>query len=156
MLPVERSGEEGSEVVEFCLVLVPLLGFVFLILNVAWIIFAQATIQHAVREGVRYAVTGQTMSGMCLAQSVRTVVKQNAMGFLSGSTADSLISMQLYNPTNSQTTNVPAGGNIVVVNVSGLRVGPLAPLLVSSTPLSLSSSSSDVMESSPGGIPPCL
>ena len=65
--------------------LIPLLGVLFLIMNVAWVIFAQATLQHAVREGVRYAVTGQTLTGMCLDQSVRQCCKAELNGLLIGS-----------------------------------------------------------------------
>jgi hypothetical protein len=45
-------------------VLLPLCGFVFLILDMAWAFYVRATLQSAVREGVRYAITSQTMTGM--------------------------------------------------------------------------------------------
>jgi hypothetical protein len=59
-----RSRERGSQVVEVGLVLLPLCGFVFLILDMAWAFYVRATLQSAVREGVRYAITSQTMTGM--------------------------------------------------------------------------------------------
>ena len=45
----------GVELIEFTLVLLPLLGFIFLVLDLGWAIYKRATLQFAVREGCRYA-----------------------------------------------------------------------------------------------------
>jgi hypothetical protein len=152
-----RSRERGSQVVELGLVLLPLCGFVFLIMDMAWAIYTKATLQNAVREGVRYAITSQTMTGMGQDNSIKTVVQQNAMGLLSGSSGAALISIQYYLPNTLQLVTGPGsnvGGNLVEVSVEGYGLPPLGPILRNPAPLSLSAEAWDRMEGSPGGIPP--
>ena len=77
-----RRRERGSEILEFTLVLLPSLGFLFLILNVAWAVYSRSTLQYAVTQGVRYAVTSATMTGMGQRASIQTIVQNNAFGRL--------------------------------------------------------------------------
>jgi Flp pilus assembly protein TadG len=74
----------GSELFEFTLVILPFLGFMSLIMNLGWAIFTQSTIQFAVAQGVRYAVTSPKLGALGMAASVQTYVQQNALGLLSG------------------------------------------------------------------------
>src|SRR5664279_657467 len=90
--------ERGAELVEFSLVMIPMFGILFLTVDLAWMLFARATLQYAVREGARYAVTGQTLSGMGQDESIRTVVQQNSMGILAGSTGASKITITYLDP----------------------------------------------------------
>ena len=145
---------KGSQLVEFSLVLLPLLALVFLTMDAAWMVFAKASLQFGVREGVRYAVTSQTAPGMGQDASIKSVVQQNSFGFLNGTDGLSKISISYYNPATLAPTNLNAGGNVVEVSVDGVLVSPLAPVWRSSDPLQISVRSTDVMESSPGGIPP--
>ncbi len=147
------KSEEGSEIVEFGLVIIPLLAFIFLILDIAWVLFAQSTLQHAAREGVRFAVTSQTLSGMGQDASIKAVVEQNSFGFVTGATASN-IAINYYNPVTLSATLVNAGGNVVEIVVSGVNVYPLGPIWRSRAAMTLAARSSDVMESSPGGVPP--
>jgi Flp pilus assembly protein TadG len=159
---IAESFDEGSESVEFGFVLVPLLAVVFLIINVGWIIFAKASLQEAVREGVRFGVTGQVTAGQAgVSSSIRQVVQQYSVGFVTPANASSKVSIQYLSPQTLGTVSgagACAGGNIVQVSISGISVSPLASLLINPAPLVLSATSSDVMESSPNnGIPPsCL
>ncbi len=145
--------ERGSEVIEFGLVIMPLLAFVLLIADVAWVLFAQSTLQYAASEGVRYAVTSQTMPGMGQDASIQTVVINDAFGFVTSATASN-IAINYYNPSTLVATSSNAGGNIVEIVISGVNVYPLGPIWRSKTAMVLTARSSDVMESSPGGIPP--
>jgi Flp pilus assembly protein TadG len=150
-----RLRQAGAELVEFSLVMIPLFGVLFLVIDLSWMLFARATLQYAVREGVRYAVTGQTMTGMGQDASIRTVVQQSSMGILSGASGASLITITYFDPNaNLAVTASNAGGNVVQVSASGVNVFPMAPLFHSGSPLSMTVVSSDVVESSPGGIPP--
>ncbi len=150
-----RRGQKGAELVEFSLVLIPMFGILFLVIDLSWMLFARATLQYAVREGVRYAVTGQTMSGMGQDASVRAVVQQSSMGILAGAAGASKIAISYFDPkANLAATASNAGGNVVQVSASGVSVFPLAPLFRSGSALSMTAVSSDVVESSPGGIPP--
>src|SRR5579884_1563274 len=141
-----KRHDDGSEVVEFGLVLLPLLAVVFFIFDVCWLVFAQSTLQYAAQQGVRYAVVGNS------AASVKSVVQQNAMGFLEN-TSDGLnkININYYAPSNLSTPLIGSasmvGGNVVQVSISGVQVSLLGPLWgVGAPSLQMSASSSDVME----------
>jgi hypothetical protein len=55
----KRRGERGQALVEFALVLTVFLTLVFSIFDFALLLQSWVTIQHAAREGARFAVTGQ-------------------------------------------------------------------------------------------------
>ena len=152
-----RTGERGSQTVEFALVLLPLCALVFLILDMAWAFYVKSTLQNAVREGVRYAVTSQTMTGLGQDASIKATVQQNAMGLLSGSAGAALIYIQYYLPDTLAPVsglNSNTGGNVVQVYVQGYSLPPLGPIFRNPAALSLSAQAFDRMEGSPGGIPP--
>lgn len=81
-----RRRQRGSQILEYTLVLLPALGFLFLILDVAWAVYSRSTLQYAVAQGVRYAVTSQTIGTMGQRASIQTVVQLNAFGRLNGTT----------------------------------------------------------------------
>ena len=150
---------DGAQLVEFGLVLLPAMAFFFLIFDIAWFVFAQVSLQFAVREGTRYAVTSQTLGGLGQDASIKSVVQGKAFGFLAGDTGLSKITIEYYSPVtlarvSPSTPHSNAGGNIVEVSITGVSMAPLLPLLRDASPLLLSVRSSDVMESSPGGTPP--
>lgn len=156
----------GAALVETAFVLTLLLGFIFLVFDVSWAIFAKGTLQNAVRAGVRYAVTSQTAisGGTQLGQvaSIKQVVQQQSMGFLSASDLNSVVSVSFYSvasatPLQLTGSGANAAGNLVVVSVNGFNLSPLAPLLRSSAPALINVSSGDLIESSgTGGLPPPL
>jgi Flp pilus assembly protein TadG len=151
--------ERGSEVVEFALVLLPLLAILFLILDIAWLVFAQGSLQWAVQQGVRYGITSNVASGKGQDASIKSIVQSNAMGFLNGSAGLSKISVSFYAPSNLSTavtgSGSNVGGNVLKVSVTGVQVSSFGPIWRSGpSVISLSANSSDVMESSPGGVPP--
>lgn len=154
MTPFVRE-EQGSELIEFSLVILPLFGFLFLIASVCWVIFAQATLQYAVTEGVRFAITGQTNGNAHQDAAVEAVIEQSSMGFLSDA---SQIQIQYYNPVTLQPlsgvgSNSP--GNLVQITVSNLQVNPLAPILGgTNSATSVTVSAADVVEGTPGSTPP--
>lgn len=145
--------------VEFALVLIPLLIIAFVIMNVAWVFFAKATLQYAVQTGVRYAITGTTRTGMGQDASIKSVVQSNAMGFLDGDAGRTMISVDYYNPGNLSLplngAGSNAGGNIVKVSVNNFPLKTLVPTMgVGLTEYNLSATSSDITESSPNGAAP--
>jgi Flp pilus assembly protein TadG len=151
-----KHRQRGSEVVEFGLILLPLLGFTFLIIDLGWAIFARATIQNAVREGVRYAVTSQTLDSRTgHVASIQSVVRTYSMGFLSDL---KYVTVKFYRPdTFVELTGTGAndGGNLVEISIENLPVSPLLPLFRSPAPLQMTARSSDRMEASPTtGAPP--
>src|SRR3954447_25565297 len=53
----------GQAIVEFTLIALLLFTFVFAIIDFAYMFYVQLTMQHAVREGVRYAITHPIKDG---------------------------------------------------------------------------------------------
>src|ERR1700724_1764216 len=100
-----NAGRRGAELVEVSLILVPLLGLTFLLLDISMIIFQRSTFQHAAREGVRYAITGANDTGPCQDDSIKAVVKKNAVGFLSSTVAAATIHVHFINPVNGAIAN---------------------------------------------------
>jgi Flp pilus assembly protein TadG len=134
--------------VEVSLVLAPLLGITFLLLNVSVAIFLRSTLQHAVREGVRYAITGQNNPGPCQDDSIKTFVRNNSAGFLNSTAASNSIHVHFIDPVNGNvTTN--AGGNIVEVSVEGYQFNPWAPYMSMKSPVNIWARAYDVMEPVP-------
>ncbi len=135
------------------------MALLLLTIDVAWSIFARATLQHAVREGVRFAITGQILpQSSCISDSVQQVVSKNSFGFIPASKAANYVTVSYLSPTDlSPVTGAtgPAGGNVIQVSVNGIAVHSFGPLWRSVTPIPLGASASDVMESSPNGVTPC-
>jgi hypothetical protein len=146
----------GSVLVESSFTLLPLLALLFGTIDISFAIFVKNTMQFAVRQGVRYAVTSQTMSGMGQDLSIKTVVNTYSMGLLDGMSPNhdgmASISINYYDPVslgqlNGQGSNV--GGNIVVVSCNGLSWAWMVPLLRNAAPMQFSVSSADIMEATP-------
>lgn len=152
--PVLARRRRGAALIELPLVLIPLIALWVAIVDFGFGIFLRCTFQHAVREGVRYAVTSRTMDGMGQDASIKSVVQKHAMGFLNGPQGASKIQIRYYTPGTLIETPSNAGGNIVEVSVEGYTWNWIAPVMRSSTPLAVLARSSDRMEASPAGIPP--
>jgi hypothetical protein len=151
-----RRRQRGNAMLESALIILPLFALMFAIIDFSLAIFVKSTLQHAVREGVRYAVTFQTESGFCHDDSIKNVVVYNSMGFLRSETNREKIQIRYYLPDTLSPSGNNAPGNIVEVSVEGYTWGWIAPLWRTSTPLSMLVRSSDRMEGLPGGgSPPC-
>jgi hypothetical protein len=129
-------------------------GLLFLVVDLSLVLFTKATLQNAVREGVRFAVTDQLASGQSyLNDSIVQVVQQHALGMLNGANGACKIVINYYNPV----TGLPdsgIGGDVVEVSVVGYTYAPIG-VMKSSSPMSITASSSDVMEAcSLTGCPP--
>lgn len=176
-----KRRRRGVELIEFTLVLLPMLGFIFLLLDLGWAVYKRATLQFAVREGCRYAVINQVQalkdsSGNAygMIDSVKWVVQSKAMGFLGSKPTDpgyAAIQVRFYDPSASLTTALPLpanctdkttaapnwGGNLVEVSVENYQAKALVPILRSAAPLNFVARSADRMEGNPmSGVPPTL
>jgi Flp pilus assembly protein TadG len=168
---LRKQRQRGTEMLEFTLVILPVLGFVFLLLNVAWAVYSRATLQYAVSQGVRYAITSQTISGLGQKDSIRTVVQRNAFGNLganSTSPAWANIQVHFYLPDGTDVSNV-VGGNglqngiypLVEVSVESITKNNLLPTvkmpgLGTLSGIVMSARSWDRMEASPSTGPPAM
>jgi Flp pilus assembly protein TadG len=141
------------------LMILPFLALAFLTIDAAWGLFVKATLQRAVHEGVRYAVTGQVTGALGQIASIQAVVQNESLGLLTGSQAGTL-SVHFLDPVTLTDLGTAAGanqsGNIVEVDVTGYKIAPLAPLLRSGAAISVNVKAADRLEGTPGGILPSL
>jgi len=153
-----RRSQRGAELLEASLVIVPLFGLTFLALDLSMVIFLRSTFQQAVREGVRYAITGQNTTGPCQDDSIKAVVQQYALGFLKSTVSGqytgpaATIHVHWINPVTGNVAN-NAAGNIIDVSVEDYVYGPLAPYQRLNMPAQLWARAYDVMQVVPGGLP---
>lgn len=150
----ESRRERGSYFVEAAIAFPILLGLIFLMIDIGWTLFVKATLQHAVREGVRYAVTGQVNGGLGQMASIQGVVQQNAAGLLADH--PETIHVSFFRPDTQQSTASNAGGNVVIVSVDGYQISPLLPFMHKGDPISVTVRSGDRLEASPASGPPSL
>ena len=134
----------GAEPLEFTLVLLPLLAMVTVTADTAWAVFTKATLQRAVRAGVRTGITltkSQLATGACLTDTVKKTVQDSATGLLKGDAKYALIKVHYFQPpatsSGSAATDVSGNadgdqpGNIMQVSVEGYSLVALMPRVYS-------------------------
>jgi Flp pilus assembly protein TadG len=154
-------GRRGSTLVEASLALLPMLAFFFGIVDVSFAVFLKNTLLFAVRQGVRYAVTSQTMTGLGQDASIKSTVRTNSAGLVDALSPNqdgtNQITITYYDPVTLAAVtgaNSNIGGNIVVVSIAGLSWAWMFPLWHSSAPLQFGVASADIMEATPVAGPP--
>lgn len=150
--PEGRRRQRGNTFIETALIFLPLMALIFAFVDHGLVVFLQSTFQHAVREGVRYAVTYQTQPGLGHDASIRAIVVRQSMGFLRG--REDAIKIRYFDPItfNEVPDNVP--GNIIEVSIEGYQHRWLAPLWRDATPLIITARAADRMEGLPTGASP--
>ncbi len=148
-----RPRRNGNALVEFALVFVVFMAIIFAAFDFSFAIFVKATLHHAVREGVRFAISGRTLPGKAHDPSIKQVVKDNALSLLNDPALDSKIQIRYYLADGFGATPNNAAGNIIVVSVEDYQVLPVGPLLRAANPISLTVSALDKMEPFPGSAP---
>jgi hypothetical protein len=147
--------------VEVGLIFLPLCALLFGIFDFSVAIFMRATMQNAVREGVRYAVTYGTLPSMCQDASIKQIVKNSAGGFLTAAAHDTKIKVRYYDPANLSAEVTGSGsnkpGNVVEIGLEGFSWSWIAPLWRSASPFVINVYAADRMEGLAGGVvdPPC-
>jgi len=158
-----RNGcQSGNAVIEMAFTILPTFALIFAFVDFGLLLFRWSTLQNAVREGCRYAITFQTQTGLGQNASIENVVQQYAMGLVTTSDVPQHIFVQYYAPANLNTPiatggNVP--GNLVQVSVQNISWAWLAPIsgslvgpLRSTTPITLNIYSSDILGGYPAGV----
>ena len=165
-----RARRRGSETIEFTLALLPLLCMIFVLMDTAWAIFAKATLQRAVRIGVRQGITltgAQMPQGTCATAVIKDAVKSNSIGLLRDTTK---VRVNYFQPplpsSNGAATDVSGAstgnksGNIMQVSVQNFSLMPLVPRIFDwrtrpdMNPLSITVYSADLIE--PTRDQPCI
>lgn len=155
----------GNAMIEGVFTILPIFALIFAFVDFGLLLFRWATLQNAVREGCRYAITFQTQTGEGQNASIEAVVQQYAMGIVKTTDTPQDIFVKYYTTSNLNTPitsggNVP--GNIVEVSVQGVSWSWLAPLsgsygggvpfFRSTTPIVLNIFSSDILGGYPAGV----
>lgn len=152
-----KARERGTAIVEFTFVVIPTLVLVCMSANLAWILFGWACLQSAVREGVRYGITGPVTTGMDSA--IDTFVTTMSVGFIN-SNNNPTIKVQYYSPTTYTEVTGQSGatqaGNVLKVTAT-ISLQSLLPVWSSSGKFggtftswapTLTAASADVLETS--------
>jgi hypothetical protein len=169
-----RGRRSGVQIVEFSLCLIPMLSLVTVLMTTTWAIFAKASLQRAVREGVRSGITltaGQMVGSACLTDTVKGIVQTDSFGFLSGASGLAKIKVNYYLPPAASSSgavtdvsgnnNGDVGGNIMQVSVQSFTLTDLIPRIYGTRPVTeadgpfvFSVYSADLIE--PNTNPPCI
>ena len=79
---MQRGSQRGTTMIEAAVVFVPFFAIFFGLFDFSVAIFMKNTMQFAARQGVRYAITSQTMTGLGQDASIKSVIDQYSFGFL--------------------------------------------------------------------------
>lgn len=151
---MRRRRQRGNAMLETALIFLPLFAIIFAILDFGLVIFIKSTLQHAVREGARYAVTYQLKGGMGHDLSIKTIVQENALGFLAGSAGLEKVKVRYYEPNTFTETSYNWPGNLVEISVEGYQWKWIIPLWREPGQLNLIARALDRMEGLPAGTTP--
>lgn len=152
----------GNAILEGAFTILPVFALILAFVDFGLILFRWTTLQNAVREGCRYAITYQVATGLNQDASIEQVVQQYSMGFVTTTDNPQHIFVNYYAPTNL-TTPIPyaSGGNVPgnvvevsVQNVSWAWIAPLSGTFLGNTrsPITINVYSSDIMNGYPQGV----
>ena len=142
-----RRRQRGSEVIEAALITTIMFALIFLLLDISLSLFVKVTLQEAVRDGVRFGVTEQLLTGdTYLSDSIAKTVKQSSGGFISN--AGCQVTVTYYDPYGGATLT-PTTGSVINVAVQGYQYTPLGAIFKSGAPVSINVQASDIMEPCP-------
>jgi Flp pilus assembly protein TadG len=153
----------GNALIESVFTLLPTFALIFAFVDFGLLLFRWSTLQEAVREGCRYAITFQTATGLGQNASIEAVVQQYSMGIVTATDSPQHIFVNYYSVSNLNTPIVSGGnvpGNIVQVSVQNISWAWLAPLSGTfganayrdTTPITLAVYSSDILGGYPAGV----
>lgn len=153
----------GNVIVESVFTLLPTFAVLCAFADFGMALFRWTTLQNAVREGARYAITFQTGSTGHQDSAIQAIVQQYAFGIVKATDSPQHIFVNYYSTANMNTPiaapggNVP--GNIVEVSVQNVSWPWLAPLsgvmagpLYRTSPITFAVYSSDILGGYPAGV----
>jgi Flp pilus assembly protein TadG len=160
-----RRSSGGNTLIETVFTILPTFALICAFADFGLVLFRWSTLQNAVREGCRYAITFQTTSsGTGQDASIKSIVEQYAFGFVKAADSPQHIFVNYYAPSDLNTPIATGGnipGNVIEVSVQNVSWPWLAPLSGSltwgsafrtTTPVTFSIYSSDVLGGYPAGV----
>lgn len=116
--------------IEFGLSFLLFMAVTFGFCQIAMTIWMKSTLHFAVREGVRFAMTGRVLPGSGGHDaSIKQVIQRRAAGLLTQAQANELVSIAYFTPAGVDAgngTGSNAGGNTVVLTVNNFPVPTLS------------------------------
>src|SRR5215467_15355994 len=111
---VKRRRQRGSQTVEAGLITLVMFSLIFLLMDISLSLFIKATLQEAARDGVRFGITEQLLSGdTYLTDSINKVARSSALGFITNPGCQETVTY--FDPYGGATTT-PIGGDILQVS----------------------------------------
>lgn len=126
-----RRTAGGNTLIELVFTIIPLFALLCGFVDFGLVMFRWSTIQNAVREGCRYAITYQTTGGSGQDASIEQVVQNFGMGLVKTTDSPQHIFVNYYSPTNLATPIASGGnipGNVVEVSVQNVSWSWITPL----------------------------
>lgn len=114
-----RIDNSGQATVEFALVAVLFLGMLFAVIDIGAMLFVNLTMQHAVREGTRYAITGRTDLGTDRRSALVQKIIDSSFGLYDKNTSPH--DQPGSNGYNNPDIRVIQPGNVTFTTYSGTR-----------------------------------
>lgn len=163
LLKSRNRRRSGNALLEGAFTILPTFALILAFIDFGLVVFRWATLQNAVREGCRYAITFQTATGQGQDASIEAVVQQYALGMVTTTDSPPHIFVNYYAPTNL-TAPIAAGsggnvpGNVVEVSVQNISWAWIAPLsgtmssVTNRSPINLNVYSSDILNGYPAGV----
>jgi Flp pilus assembly protein TadG len=113
----------GNSMVEFALVAPLFFLLVFGILDYGRLFYVEETIQYAMRQAGRYAVTGQNMGGTRVA-AITQVAENAAAGLINSGNLNSIVITSVNSSTGTvQTNNAGTSGQeMTITMISNLKL----------------------------------
>jgi len=163
------DGRSGNAFIEFGLVFILMITLLIGMFEFIWVLYIRATLHNAVREGVRFAITGG--DGSALDGAIKQVIERNSGGLIKGAELDEYVSIEFFDADCPSGASCPAGGAssaagasaeagaIVKVAVNCYEVMPITSLIRRDpstgkrVPFMLTVTASDKMEPFPGTPP---
>ena len=84
-MKVKSREDSGQTLVELAIAVVVFLLLTFSVIDFSYLFFAKLTLQSAIRQGGRYAITGQALGGKTRYASIMQTVEDASMGFATSS-----------------------------------------------------------------------
>src|SRR5580704_3983802 len=109
---LRKRRSSGNVIVESVFTMLPTFAIILMFVDISLMLFRRSTLQNAVREGCRYAVTFQTAAGFGQDASIEGVVQQFALNFVTTGDSPQHIFVNYYAPTNLNTAIASPGGNV--------------------------------------------
>jgi Flp pilus assembly protein TadG len=115
-VPAFQRRQRGSAVVEMAIIAPVAFLLLIGVIEFSLVFFTTLTMQYAVREGARYAITGRTETNTSQLTSVMNVIRTNSAGYL-----DTVCPKFSVNGTASSASNAStllgAPGDIIVLRL---------------------------------------